>query len=61
MLVLSRKRDEKIVMRLNSGEEIELTVVKIDNNKVRIGIEAGEEVTILRSELMENRQRQLIS
>lgn len=54
MLVLSRKRDEKIVMNLNNGEKIELTVVKIDNNKVRIGIEAGEDVTILRSELVES-------
>ena len=52
MLVLSRKRDEKIILRTEQGEEIELTVVRIDNNKVRLGINAGDSVTILRSELV---------
>jgi carbon storage regulator CsrA len=51
MLVLSRKRDEKIKFTLENGEEIELTVVKIDSNKVKLGIEASNSVTILRSEL----------
>lgn len=51
MLVLSRKKDEKII--LNAGnEEIVLTVVRIDANKVRIGIKAGSAVTILREELI---------
>lgn len=52
MLVLSRKRDEKILLKLNE-EEVELTVVRIDNNKVRLGIQASDAVTILRSELVE--------
>jgi carbon storage regulator len=54
MLVLSRKRDEKILLRTDQGEQIELTVVRIDNNKVRLGINASEKVTILRSELVES-------
>lgn len=53
MLVLSRKRDEKILLNVN-GEKIELTVVRIDANKVRLGIEASDSVTILRSELLES-------
>lgn len=53
MLVLSRKRDEKILLQVNDGEDIELTVVRIDQNKVRLGITAGNNVTILRSELVE--------
>lgn len=53
MLVLSRKRDEKILLQVNEQENIELTVVRIDNNKVRLGIEASDDVTILRSELVE--------
>lgn len=53
MLVLSRKRDEKIILRTENGDHIELTVVRIDNNKVRLGIDAGNSVTILRSELVE--------
>ena len=53
MLVLSRKRDEKILLKTGDGEHIELTVVRIDANKVRLGIQAGNTVTILRSELVE--------
>jgi len=53
MLVLSRKRDEKILLQLNDDEKIELTVVRIDNNKVRLGIDASDDVTILRSELLD--------
>lgn len=51
MLVLSRKKDEKILLKLGS-EEVELTVVRIDANKVRLGIKASEKVDILRSELV---------
>ena len=54
MLVLSRKRDEKIILKTEQGDEIELTVVRIDNNKVRLGINASNNVTILRSELVES-------
>lgn len=53
MLVLSRKRDEKILLKLSENEEIELTVVRIDANKVRLGIQASDAVTILRSELVD--------
>ena len=53
MLVLSRKRDEKILLKVNEQDSIELTVVRIDNNKVRLGIDAQENVTILRSELLD--------
>lgn len=53
MLVLSRKRDEKILLKLNEKEQVELTVVRIDSNKVRLGIQASDSVTILRSELVD--------
>jgi carbon storage regulator CsrA len=52
MLVLSRRKDEKIVLKLLNGETIDLTVVRIDNNKVRLGIEAPAEVIVLRQELV---------
>lgn len=55
MLVLSRKRDEKILLRREGAEDIELTVVRIDANKVRLGISADESTTILRSELLEKK------
>ena len=52
MLVLSRKKDEKIILKCPDMPDIKITVVRIDNkNKVRLGIEADKEVTVLRSEL----------
>jgi carbon storage regulator len=48
MLVLSRKRSEQIVI----GPEIRITVVKLEGNQVRIGIEAPEDLTVLRAELL---------
>jgi carbon storage regulator CsrA len=52
MLVLSRKKDETIILKGPDMKEIKITVVRIDNrNKVRLGIEADKEVTVLRSEL----------
>ena len=48
MLILSRKVDE----RIRIGDDIWLTVVKIQGDKVRIGIEADPRVRILRDELL---------
>jgi carbon storage regulator len=50
MLVLSRKLSQQIMI----GSDIRITVVKIERNQVRIGIEAPDEVAILRGELLEN-------
>ncbi len=47
MLVLSRKLGEKIVI----GDKIVITVVKIDRNQIRIGIEAPQEVSVYREEI----------
>jgi len=52
MLVLSRKKDETIVIKRDGQTDIKITIVRIDNkNKVRVGIEADKDVTVLRSEL----------
>jgi carbon storage regulator len=48
MLVLSRKINEKIVIDGN----IVVTVVKIDRNQVRIGIEAPGSVRVFREEIL---------
>ncbi|QDT91213.1 carbon storage regulator CsrA [Gimesia algae] len=47
MLVLSRKKNEKIVI----DENIVITIVEIRGDKVRLGIEAPREVPIHRSEV----------
>ena len=55
MLVLSRKKDETILIKQEGKPDIKITVVRIDNrNKVRLGIEADKSVTVLRSELETN-------
>ena len=51
MLVLSRKLGEKIVI----GDSIVLTVVKIDRNQIRLGIEAPANVSIFREEIAPDR------
>jgi carbon storage regulator len=48
MLVLSRKIGEKIVI----GNDIVVSVVSMGANKVRIGIEAPDQIRIMRSELL---------
>lgn len=49
MLVLSRKPGETIRI----GNAV-ITIVRMDGNKVRIGIEAPREVLVLRGELLEH-------
>ena len=49
MLVLSRKRNESIVIR----DDIVITVVEVRGDKVRLGIEAPKEVPVHRREVYE--------
>jgi carbon storage regulator CsrA len=57
MLVLTRKPNESIVLRNRRTGEVIATVhqVRIDGNKSRIGIEAGDDVTIDRKEVDESK------
>ena len=54
MLVLSRQRDETIMI----GDEVEVTVVDIRGDKVRLGITAPKEVTVHRKEVYEAIKRE---
>jgi carbon storage regulator len=54
MLVLSRKRDERIMI----GDQISLLVVDIKGDRVRLGIEAPSDVAVHRKEVYEAIQRE---
>lgn len=54
MLVLSRQRDESIII----GDNIVITIVDIRGDKVRLGIDAPKEVPVHRQEVYEAIQRE---
>ena len=47
MLVLSRKVGQRILI----GDRIVVTVAKLDNGQVRLGIEAPREIAVFREEI----------
>jgi carbon storage regulator len=48
MLVLSRKLGQ----RFHVGNDVRVTIVKIDRNSVRIGVEAPNDVNVYREEII---------
>jgi carbon storage regulator len=57
MLVLSRKKNESIVI----NNDIRIVVVEIRGDKVRLGVEAPREVPVHRREVYDAIQRDLES
>lgn len=56
MLVLSRKVGEKIFI----GGDIIVTVVRVSGDKVRVGIEAPDDVWILREEVKKRQEAEVV-
>jgi carbon storage regulator len=54
MLVLSRQKDETIII----GDNIEITVVDIRGDKVRLGVSAPKEISVHRKEVYEAIRRE---
>jgi carbon storage regulator len=54
MLVLTRRAEESVVI----GGNIIVTVLGVEGEKVKLGIDAPREVTILRNELLDAIQQQ---
>lgn len=52
MLVLTRKLMETLYI----GDNIRITVVRLENGQVRLGIDAPREVPVVRAELVPERQ-----
>ncbi len=54
MLVLSRQRDESIII----GDNVQITIVDIRGDKVRLGIEAPADIPVHRKEVFDAIQRE---
>jgi carbon storage regulator len=54
MLVLSRQRDESIII----GDNVVITVVDVRGDKVKLGIDAPKEIPVHRREVYEAIQRE---
>lgn len=54
MLVLSRKKDESIMI----GDQIELKILSVDGDQVKLGIVAPKNIKVYRSEVYESIQKQ---
>lgn len=48
MLILTRRTDERVLI----GDDVQVTVLGVKGNQVRIGIAAPESVHIVREELL---------
>ena len=57
MLVVTRKRDEKLII----GNEIEIQVLRIGRDNVRLGIKAPAHISIYRQEIYEAIKNQNVS
>ena len=54
MLVLARQRDQTVII----GDDIEVTVVDVRGDKVRLGIDAPSDIPVHRQEVYEAIQRE---
>lgn len=54
MLILTRRTGETLMV----GDEVEVTVLGVDGNQVRIGIKAPKNVSVHREEIYKRIQRE---
>lgn len=58
MLVLSRHRDEEILINPGTPDEIRIMVISVDSGKARIGVEAPRRFPVHRKEIWDAIQRE---
>jgi carbon storage regulator len=51
MLVLTRKKDESLLI----GDDVEIIVLKIEGNRIRLGIAAPKDVSVVRGEIKDKK------
>ena len=54
MLIITRKKGESLMI----GDDIEITISKIEDGSVKIGIKAPKDINILRKELYEEVEKE---
>ena len=54
MLILTRRVGETLIIMTPAGEHIEVAVLGVKGNQVRIGTDAPDHIQIMREELMES-------
>ncbi len=54
MLILTRKKDESIII----DGKIEIKIIEIEDGKVKIGIDAPKDIDIIRKELYKRMQEE---
>ena len=58
MLVLRRKPGESVVLILPDGTQASVAVLAVEGGRVKLGIQALPDVTILREELKKQEKRE---
>ena len=53
MLVLTRQKNESIIL----GDDIRITIIDIEGDRVRVGIDAPKALKIMRAELLDETRR----
>ena len=52
MLVIGRKTEESIILRLPTGETVTVLIVRVQGETVQVGIDAPGSVPVFRRELL---------
>jgi len=61
MLILTRRPGETLVMKTESGELINVTVLGVKANQVRIGVDAPQSVSVDREEIYLKKQAERVA
>ncbi len=60
MLILTRRPGETIIIELPTGQQIQVVVLGVKGNQVRIGTEAPKEVAVHREEIAQRIREELL-